>query len=615
MFHFDDDIGHHARSVGIQDLARVLVASWRRILLFTCVASALAATVVQFIPRKYSAAAIVIYDPTSSINFFQNTRWLEPSVEMNMRIESQVEVINSVSVAERVIARLDLVNDPEFSPTSSPDRPERPASLASQAQDVPAKSEEGAAEAQTKDHDPHRIQAIVPAFLNRLSKRRVGRSTVIEIHFTSKDAEKAVRIVNAIADAYIEFDLEQKSEALRRGGKWLQGRLEELRKQSFDSLREVERFKRSGQGTISDASVRLAELESTAQTFRRLYEGVHLQLMETLQRISYPVADARILSKASVSRVSAEPKTKLIILFATGLGAAIGAVFSLIQMSADGVVRTLEDLARTNQTLLGRVVSRTSAHRPWRPLSQSPQTGRHGVSSHVSGGLRRLPETALVDTSPIDAKVATGLCAIAIRGAGRQSASSILSILLARHFAANGRRVVVIDASPDNGLLSTLLGLGQERGLADMAHDGHGLDNALLFRDASGFDAIPLGSASARNAILAAPPDERVLAAIVDPLLERYDICLIDLPPMGARIDAMSAIEYIAQGTVFALERATIGVEEFESLIHASKSNAITNLGTIFVEAPLPRGHRKGAPRPPTDSPRSGAQPTQETAV
>ena len=59
---------------------------------------------------------------------------------------------------------------------------------------------------------------------NHLNVRRVGVTYVLEIAYRSTDPEKAARIANAVADAYLLNQLETKYEATKRASVWLQER-------------------------------------------------------------------------------------------------------------------------------------------------------------------------------------------------------------------------------------------------------------------------------------------------------------------------------------------------------------------------------------------------------
>ena len=76
-----------------------------------------------------------------------------------------------------------------------------------------------------------------------LKVARLGRSYIEQIAFTSLDPDKAARIANAFADAYIEDQLQAKFEATRRASIWLEQRIGELRQQASDAFKEVQDFK------------------------------------------------------------------------------------------------------------------------------------------------------------------------------------------------------------------------------------------------------------------------------------------------------------------------------------------------------------------------------------
>jgi polysaccharide biosynthesis transport protein len=80
---------------------------------------------------------------------------------------------------------------------------------------------------------------------------RLGLTYVIDIGFTSHNPAKSARIVNALADAYIDDQLNAKYQATRRASVWLQERIAELLTQATAAERAVLDFK--GKNNIVDA--------------------------------------------------------------------------------------------------------------------------------------------------------------------------------------------------------------------------------------------------------------------------------------------------------------------------------------------------------------------------
>ena len=83
----------------------------------------------------------------------------------------------------------------------------------------------------------------MPLLKNNLRVTRLGRSYIEQIAYTSLDPDKAAKIANAFADAYIEDQLQAKFEATRRASVWLEQRIGELRQQASDAYKEVQDFK------------------------------------------------------------------------------------------------------------------------------------------------------------------------------------------------------------------------------------------------------------------------------------------------------------------------------------------------------------------------------------
>ena len=153
-------------------------------------------------------------------------------------ILSEIQVIGSRRIAERVMDRLKLYDDPEFNTPGllTALRKKIAAYLPSRGPDRPKLSEE--------ERLKHERDKVVDAFLDRLEVSVIGQSRVIMVHFTSEDPEKAARISDAIADTYIGEQLEAKFEATQRANEWLAGKLQDLRKQVVTSEGAVEAYRR-----------------------------------------------------------------------------------------------------------------------------------------------------------------------------------------------------------------------------------------------------------------------------------------------------------------------------------------------------------------------------------
>src|SRR6266852_8205964 len=202
---------------------------WRLIALVTGLSIVLGATYVALSPSKYTAQADMIID-TKRVTWTQTEMASENRNVEDASVESEIETTKSEKVAEAVIRRLHLTEDPEFV-GSGPGLRRRIFSLFKLA---------GPEQEPSSDELMH---SVLDTVKGNLRVTRLGRSYIEQIAYTSLDRDKAAKIANAFADAYIEDQLQAKFEGTRRASAWLEQRIGELRQQASSAYKEVQDFK------------------------------------------------------------------------------------------------------------------------------------------------------------------------------------------------------------------------------------------------------------------------------------------------------------------------------------------------------------------------------------
>ncbi len=203
---------------------------WRLIALITGLSIVVGATYVAISPYKYTAQADMIID-TKRVTWTQTEMASENRTVEDASVESEIETTKSEKVAEAVIRRLHLTEDPEFVGAGSGLR-RRIFSL----------FKLGSGPEQEPSND-ELMRRVVGSVKDNLRVTRLGRSYIEQIAYTSLDRDKAAKIANAFADAYIEDQLQAKFEATRRASAWLEQRIGELRQQASNAYKEVQDFK------------------------------------------------------------------------------------------------------------------------------------------------------------------------------------------------------------------------------------------------------------------------------------------------------------------------------------------------------------------------------------
>ncbi len=149
-------------------------------------------------------------------------------------LETQNRILKSESLARKVIEQLHLEQVPEFAPKASP-APIEPTAQAVSADAAQLFAAPEAAATQVADDE------VLKKFEDRLGVEPMKRSRLIEVTFDSTDRQLAAKVVNTLASAYIDGNLEARWDASQKAADWLSQELERLKaklEKSEDALQE-----------------------------------------------------------------------------------------------------------------------------------------------------------------------------------------------------------------------------------------------------------------------------------------------------------------------------------------------------------------------------------------
>jgi succinoglycan biosynthesis transport protein ExoP len=165
-------------------------------------------------PASYTAGGTIVIDKRK-LQLFQKESVLGDVEVDTAAVQTEVEVLKSDNIGLSVVRKLHLADDPEFvGGTKGP--------IGRLIAVIGRLIKFSAAEEALSEID--RENEALLKFNGQRTLSRVGMTYVIDIGFTSHDRDKSARIVNAIADAYIDDQLNAKYQATRRASLWLQER-------------------------------------------------------------------------------------------------------------------------------------------------------------------------------------------------------------------------------------------------------------------------------------------------------------------------------------------------------------------------------------------------------
>jgi capsular exopolysaccharide synthesis family protein len=198
---------------------------------------------------RYTASATVMFEAQQfSISELQSI--LREDTTTDAVVNSQIQIINSLSAADRVAQRLNLAERAEFNPFERSAGPVARLTagvrglLADQLQVLAPDLADALRPLPDEPPTPEAVRnAVAGEVQDRVRVEVVGRSRVLSIGFTSQDAELAARAANLLGEFYIADQLESKFDAVRRANSWLEERIGSLRQEVSEAEEKIQRFR------------------------------------------------------------------------------------------------------------------------------------------------------------------------------------------------------------------------------------------------------------------------------------------------------------------------------------------------------------------------------------
>ncbi|RDU99602.1 polysaccharide biosynthesis tyrosine autokinase, partial [Trinickia dinghuensis] len=280
---------------------------------------------------------------------------------------------------------------------------------------------------------------------------------------------------------------------------------------------------------------------------------LYTSLLNTTQQLKVVEAGklgtVRLVDDANTPDEPVRPKRMLVIVLSLIFGAGLGIVIALIRKTLRNRVSHPQEIERYTGLEVLTAIPYSEAQRMLTHTTGN-QRAVAGLLAHrqprdpAIESLRNL-RTALhfsMTDSPSNIVMLTGPTP--------DVGKSFVATNFAAVLAAGGKRVLLIDGDLHKGRLNEYFNESHEDGLAELVAGTKTLDEVTRRGIASGFDFIPTGA-------LPENPSEVLLSDALRPQLEtmsqRYDIVLIDTPPVLAVSDAQ--VVGLHAGAVFLIAR------------------------------------------------------------
>ncbi len=276
-----DPLAETGRSFGVsaREYAAIVTSRWRLIAVVTALTVALGLLHFYLTPRLYRAQTLLQIEQRSPLSVGREANPYLQAYLTQKYYPTQYRLLRSRDLAERVVKRLNLNDDPRFAA--------RPGGNTDPASDELA------------------LARFASRILGGLSIKPVPGTELVSVEYVASDPNLAIEVINTLAQEYINWNLENRSLEVDKTSQFLQTELQALRQEIADKEKQLEEYSRRSDIVTLDPSSnltlqRLERLNAdliTAQGARREKQA-GLRELEALPRASVADEEANGLVSA-----------------------------------------------------------------------------------------------------------------------------------------------------------------------------------------------------------------------------------------------------------------------------------------------------------------------------
>jgi capsular exopolysaccharide synthesis family protein len=378
-------------------------------------------------------------------------------------------------------------------------------------------------------------------------------------------------------------------EAVRSQVTVLQSRVGELQEMHANSAAQMEK--------LSQAEGEEARLEQRAASVQQLWERLREEYQLARVALAVDVGKVQIIdvaTRATANTTSRIPKLALGL--AAGLLFGIGIAFARERMNTS--IRRRTDIERVLRVPGLAVIPQMRVRRRWRMPLLGSASG-NGQGAHTGNGVHARTNGSANGQSVIDnvtkgssqAEVfrslrtrlllshgSRALRVLVVTSAHAEDGKTTTTSNLAVAFAQQGFRVVIVDGDLRRPAIHTLFDVPREPGFADALMEGVTVDEAVHMSAISRLYVMPRGDASADA------PDQLKgdrLTRVFSSLAKRFDLVLVDSPPLQAVPDAAILAAH-ADGVILVLRAGHTGRDVAQQAVDQLVDVGATVVGAVL---------------------------------
>ncbi|MFT7475354.1 MAG: capsular exopolysaccharide synthesis family protein [Verrucomicrobiales bacterium] len=387
--------------------------------------------------------------------------------------------------------------------------------------------------------------------LRELEVDFVDKSDTLELSYTQEDPSMAQDIVNSFARAYVAKRIGEADTLNATRTAEYQLSIAGIEAELVDnetSLNALEaeraRLQRAGE-IVSNVQEQINFLRNTANELRRTRNTflADIAQIELSQKTRVEPAEVLRFSVLPQSPNGFSDNILRALGLITGVGAGIGLAFLFHRL--DRTARESSDVELAlRTTVLASIPPFGFGHRGGSSAVVMLSGGRSARTQQARESFRRLRSSLQFLGTTRDAK--TFMITSARPAEGKSTMAANLAVALAQ----GGVRVCIVNADLRRPTLERILGVPNQRGIAEWLADPTVTDIMLPVAGCPGLVLVPAGTPPPNPGELLATGR---IAELLDELAEQFDILIVDAPPALSAADA-SAIAPSVDGTLIVVD-------------------------------------------------------------
>ncbi len=287
-----------------------------RILSLAFIITMLVTVITYTITPKYLATAtLLIESEQANVVSIQEVYGLDSSHAEYFL--TQFEILKSQRIAQKVVEKLKLTTHAEFDPDQKPKSINVKQKISELLPFLPQR----VASYTDEQRIARKKRKVIAQFMSQLTIAPIRKTQLVKISFESESPELAAKIVNLVAEVYIENHLESKMEMTEKASSWLNDRLnllkvkldaaeQELRSyQEKEQLVDIDGVQGLAATEIQDISSQLLTARQRLKQSENIYNLVQLQNNKIEALAALPeVLNHQLIQKVNESLQVAQTK-------------------------------------------------------------------------------------------------------------------------------------------------------------------------------------------------------------------------------------------------------------------------------------------------------------------